>query len=117
MVNSKQQANKKEFAVFVSKLSSLLLPNWESFGFDGLPTYQAIAAATGINPRTVSKWMQKEPFEQLDSETAAALIRFFESRQVSCNLTDLIEIQWRDQPLRPPTGKTRGRKPRSEKKS
>lgn len=112
MVDSIQGERKRGYAVFVSKLPDLVMSNWKALGFEGLPTYRAIADAIGTNPRTISKWMQVEPFAQLDSETAGALIKFFRARNVDCTLNDLVEIDWRSEPLHGPR-KRRGRKPKS----
>lgn len=85
---------KGQTAVFVSKLPSMLLRNWEALGFKKLPKYKEIADKTGVKVRTVGRWMEEQEFTQLDGDVAGAFIRYFKKNNVECTLDDLVELRF-----------------------
>jgi DNA-binding Xre family transcriptional regulator len=48
-----------------------------------------IAAETGLNPNTISRWMSPEPFDRFQSEPIVKLCRW-----LNCTINDLIYIDY-----------------------
>lgn len=51
-----------------------------------------IAKATGLDPHTVSRWMQPKPFARIEADAAKKLCNF-----LGCQIGDLLYIDYTDQ--------------------